>query len=146
MLGKLRLVASHLLILLGVPAFGIAASFVVKSELFRFDLSRTLMALSFFATGYALALVALIYLAAAACGQQRHRLATVFRIVARLVPLILAVLILMDAVILIAGVALVELRLLNSVTTSFMITIVAAAVFALIEMVSSSVIPSFLYQ
>jgi len=137
MLANLRRTFAFLLILFGIPGFGLAASYALGFKLGMFGIALILACVSVLAAVAGCGLVLSVWLAALVCGERRERLVVVFRHLVRFVALILALLVLAQAAIVVCGVALLEIVLIHAVSIGLILPVAGGALYGAWEIVQS---------
>lgn len=135
MLAKLRRTFSLLLMLFGIPGFGLGAAYILGFGLGAFTIALMLAGVSILAGIAGLALLLFVWFAALFCGQRRERLVVVFRHLVRLVALALAVLVLIQGAIAVTSLALLENGFLHVISIGLLIPIVLGALYGAWEIV-----------
>ncbi len=138
MVARISRTFSLLLMLLGIPAFGLGVAYILGFRLGLMAFARPLAATSILTGAAGLALLLLVWLAAALCGDRRARLVVVFRILVRVVAVLVAVLVVAQGGIAVIGLALLQNGLMHVITTGLFIPVGLGVLYGAYEIVEAA--------
>ena len=127
-----------LLMLLGIPGFGLGVAYILGSHLGEMAFGRPLAGASILAGAAGLALLLLVWLAAILCGDRRERLVVVFRILVRCVAVLVAGLVVTQGGIAVVGLALLQDGLMHAVSLGLFVPMGLGVVYGAYEMVEAA--------
>lgn len=138
MLARIRRTFLLLLMLLGLPGFGLGVAYILGFSLHQTTVAQIFAGTSVFAAVAGLALLMLVWLAAILCGARRERLVVVFRILVRFVAVLVGILVVIQGGIVVVGVALLENYLTHAVSLGLIGPMAAGVLYGAYEMVEAA--------